>query len=512
MLGRPAAIGPDVVGLGQPRPGGRIPAAGRTFRAAAMPLPLILQITDTVSGRSAALRLDDPSRREAPLGCLLTRCLQDETDDDRLLRRAAVMPDDLLSLRCLRDLVCHCDDSGRLTGIFSGVRFLQHGQPAPLELPASASSVAATAGNVPLELIDVAVDRTDVGYDRNWRGFHARRWRHAADCCEAFVRSALAAAYGPAGADQSLRLDTPARQRRLIYALARRIWRSDFESYSRFADAGLRFKTGDETVRNIAAGAGGICTEKVQALKFLTDHYGLESEYVLGGPDAPGPVPTDRLRELLETFDFRFAKRHMRYWQHAALLYHIAGEPLLVDATNGNIPFLFLRGKDARRLLTNAAAGPRPALPVRMVADTEDYYYHRVAQDIPHNLFFALEGWLDDTDLVQVFENELGLYLSAQHYVMPLPYRSESEYARLRRQYAEFCHRAGLLADLSPDWTLDGTVGQELVARCPTAAAGILAARDRLIARYDWWERPGHRAGLAVIRLQPPANSGPAAV
>ncbi len=470
----------------------------------AMPSSLILRITDTVSGRNAALRLDDPAARSAPLGRLLDRYLRNTPNDDRLIRARAITADGLLALRSLQDLVYRSDDSGRLTGVFAGVRFLQQGRPACLTLPVSVQS--ATAGDVPLELIDVAVDRTDAGYDRNWTGFHLRRWRHHPHCYETFVRTAVAAAYGPSETDQVLRGDTPCRQRKLIRALAARIWRSDFENYSRFASDGLRFKTGDETVRNIAAGAGGICTEKVQALKFLTDHYGLESEYLLGGPSAPGPLPADRLREMLNTFDFRFARRHMRYWQHAALLYWVDGEPLLVDATNGNIPFLFLRGAAGRRMLSNGADGDRPSVRVRMVAETEDYHYHRVDQDVPQNLFFALEGWLDDTDLVQVFENELGLYLSDQHYVVPLPYRSESEYRRLKGQYEGLCHRAGFRADLSPEWTLDGPVGGELAAVNPTAAAGVLAAQDQLIDRYNWWDGPDHRAGLAVIALRPPSK------
>ena len=466
-----------------------------------MPPSLILRITDTVSGRNAALRLDDPDARSAPLGRLLERYLRNAPNDDRLMRTRAIAADGLLALRSLQDLVYRSDDSGRLTDIFAGVRFLQQGRPACLALPASVQS--ATAGDVPLELIDLAVDRTDAGYDRNWTGFHLRRWRHDPNRYDNFVRTAVAAAYGPGKADQVLRGDTPCRQRKLIRALAVRIWHSDFENYSRFASDGLRFKTGDETVRNIAAGAGGICTEKVQALKFLTDHYRQESEYLLGGPSAPGPLPADRLRELLNTFDFRFARRHMRYWQHAALLYWVDGEPLLVDATNGNIPFLFLRGEPGRRLLSNGADGDRPSVRVRMVAEAEDYHYYRVDQDIPLNLFFALEGWLDDTDLVQVFENELGLYLSDQHYVMPLPYRSEGEYRRLKRRYEELCRRAGFRADVSADWTLDGPAGQELAARQPTAAAGVLAAQDKLIARYNWWDCPDHRAGLAIIALRP---------
>ena len=468
-----------------------------------MPLSLILRITDTVSGRNAALRLDDPAARASPLSCLLERYLRDAPNDDHLLRSSAITDDGLLALRRLQDLVYRSEGSGRLTSVFAGTRFLQDGRDVSLAQPASIQS--AVAGDVPLELIDVAVDRTDAGYDRNWTGFHLRRWNHDAHFYDGFVRNAVTAAYGPKECERVLRTDTTCRQRRLIRALALRIWNSDFENYSRFSNESLRFKTGDETVHNIAAGAGGICTEKIQALKFLTDHYQLESEYLLGGPGAPGPFPADRLREMLNTFDFRFAKRHMRYWQHAALLYWVDGEPLLVDATNGNIPFLYLRGEAGRRLLENDADGNRPSVPVRMVGETEDYYYHRVDQDIPQNLFFALEGWLDDTDLVQVFENELGLYLSDQHYVMPLPYRSDGEYRRLKQRYEEISRRSGFRADLNAEWTLDGPVGRELAASNPAVAARLLAAQERLVARYNWWDCAGHRAGLAVIALNPPA-------
>jgi hypothetical protein len=57
---------------------------------------LILRITDTISGRTAALRLDDPAAPEAPLGCLLERYLKDAPNDDRLMRTGAVATDGLL--------------------------------------------------------------------------------------------------------------------------------------------------------------------------------------------------------------------------------------------------------------------------------------------------------------------------------------------------------------------------------------------------------------------------------
>ena len=101
---------------------------------------------------------------------------------------------------------------------------------------------------------------------------------------------------------------------------------------------------------------------------------------------------------MLNTFDFRFGKRHMRYWQHAALLYWVDGEPLLVDATNGNIPFLFLGGEAASRLLANDTEGNRPSVSVQMVAEAEDYHYHRVDQDILKTCFSPLkDGWMTPT-------------------------------------------------------------------------------------------------------------------
>ena len=77
----------------------------------------------------------------------------------------------------------------------------------------------------------------------------------------------------------------------------------------------------------------------------------------------------------------------MRYWQHVALLYKIGTEQILVDVTNGNIPFLFEYTKSSNQLL---GYEPKKSVPVKMAIVNEDFYYHRVAQDIPQNLFFAI--------------------------------------------------------------------------------------------------------------------------
>ena len=462
---------------------------------------LILQLTDSCTGRGAALRLE-PSDGQLTVGHILDKYLL-HCPAECLLEAGAITADSLRSLRAMQDLVYACDDLGKLTGMFSGIAFKQGKRAVSVEQQPAIQP--ARVDETEVSVIDLTIDRLNVSYQRNWVGFHRRRWENDPDFFSSFVQATLKEAYGPAEADAVLRLDSAERRLQFIKALGRHIWHSDFENYSRFTGDKLMFKSGDETVRNIVAGAGGICTEKVQALKFLTDHYGLDSEYLIGGDNAREPVPVNKLREMLITFDFRFAKRYMRYWQHAALLYHLDGVPVLVDATNGNIPFLFLEGAEAERML---GYDDKTSVKVRMVEAEEDYYYHRVPQDIPENLFFALEGWLSYTDMVQVFENELGLYLSDEFYVTPLPYRNGKEYARLRQEYLGICQRANFQCDVNREWALDLPLGRELVIAKPQVAAKVLESREHLLHRYNEWDRPGHDAGLVVIKLANPSLQG----
>ena len=465
------------------------------------PLPRLLQLTDSLSGRRAALRLP-PEDGQLTLGQLLDKYLLG-CPADFLRRTGAATEESLRSWQALQDLVYLSDDRGNLSGMLSGVVFKQRGRSVDLDVPPAWQAVPEEG--TPTCLVDLVIDRLNVGYHRNWAGFHRRRWNNDAVFFAGFVHCTLESAYGSEAAEWTLRMDTAQQRLRLVHALARRIWESDFENYSRFTGEKLMFKAGDETVRHIAGGAGGICAEKVQALKFLTDHYGLDSEYLIAGDGAREPAPATELREMLNTFDFRFAQRFMRYWQHTALLYHIDGQPLLVDATNGNIPFLFLQGDQAERLLGYEG---KKAVPVRMVESQENYYYHRISQDIPENLFFAMEGWMTDTDMVQVFENELGLYLSQDFYVTPLPYRNGQELDRLGREYLDICRRAGFRGEVNPGWTLDTSLGRELAAARPDVAEKLLAAKEHLLLRYNEWDLPGHDAGLVLFRLSDDGRAG----
>ena len=470
----------------------------------AYPVPHILQISDAVSTRDCSLRIE-PEDAGLPVGVLLDQYLK-RAPIEKLLRESRITQSSADSLYALQDLVYASDDDGRLMDMFAGVAFTDGGRPIGLD-DAPAVQRAQAAGQE-ICLLDIGIDRIACDYDRNWTGFHARRWHRAPDRYAAFVRDTLIADHGEPEADGILGLRSAEQKLKFLKSLARRIWQSQFENYSRFTGHRLVYKSGDETIDNILDGGGAICSEKVQALKFLTDHYGFESEYLLAGQDACGKLPVNKLREILTTFDPRFAKRYMRYWQHTALLYRVDGIPVLVDATNGNVPFLFLQGPDADRLLRDEGKQP---VPVRMVESEEDFYYHRTPQDIPGNLFFALEGWIPFSDLMQVFDNELGLYLSADFYVAPISYRSEREFRRDREEFLAICRRGQLQCSITEDWTLDSPQGLAFEQAEPEVSRRILLTRDHLLHRLDQCDGPGHEAGLVVIRLRnqpyPPAKS-----
>ena len=455
---------------------------------------VILQLTDLLTTRRCVLRID-PTDLDLTLEPLLDKYLK-HPPLDALREERRITTDSEETLTDLQDLVYISSDSGTLTDIFEGVEFLQDGR--FLDAPDTPNAEPVTIGERDALVVDLQIDRTGVGYDRNWVGFHRRRWDRHSDIFTGFVAETAEVQFGIEHAKRTANLESTGDKSDLIHALALRIWEADFENYSRFTGRKLVFKSGDETVLNIIDGRGGICSEKVQALKFLTDQYGLESEYVLSGPATPAPVPEDRLRQLLDTLDFRFSKRFMRYWQHLALVYRFDGTELLVDATNGNVPFLFAPGAEADVILGYEDKRP---VPVRMAVKKEDFYYHRISQDIVEDMIFAMEGWIPYVDLVQVFDNELGLCITKDYMVAPVVFRTEKSFDTMRREYLRACEDAGLACEVSDEWGFTGPLGEAFAEDEPGKVEYIMDSYDHLLDRYDEAHGPGHEAGLAVIRL-----------
>ena len=454
----------------------------------------LLQLSDSLLERRCILRIEKEDTL-LPLKHLLEKYLKNPPVD-RLLEEGRITQDSLEVLSDIQEFVYMTADDGRLGEMFAGIIFKQGRL--PIDLNSTPFLEQALVKDMTILVIDVHIDRTNTGYDRNWIGFHRRRWLRHQNIYSDFVMFTLEQECGRKEAQDILELSSSNQKTRLVRVLAKRIWDSDFESYSRFTGRKLAHKTGDETVRNIMDGAGGICSEKVQALKFITDHFGISSEYLFAGVDARGQIPEEKLRELLDTFDFRFSKRYMRYWQHTALLYHIDGTSVLVDATNGNIPFLFLTDGAAERLLSTEDKRP---VRIKMVDSYEDFYYHRVSQDIAEDFFFAMETWIEHMDMIQVFENELGLYLSKGFYVTPIVFKDSQDLDKLKHEYIKICNDAGLAYSIGDDWNFDSSVGERFTKDAPQASQEVILSKEHLLKRYDEWDGQGHEANLLVVQL-----------
>ena len=105
-------------------------------------------------------------------------------------------------------------------------------------------------------------------------------------------------------------------------------------------------------------------------------------------------------------------------------------------------------------------------------------------------------------DRMQVFENELGLYLSSEYYVTPIAFKSEKEFNRDKQEYLKVCQRAGLRLSVTDSWTLDSAIGAEFLEAEPKVGDKISMARDHLLARLDQCDGPGHESGLVIIKLK----------
>ena len=472
----------------------------------------LLRWNDYLTGRTCTLRMAD-SDAGSPLGELVARYLTN-ADPSHLADDGMILDEAVETFRDIQDVAHTIDDDGRLVSISPGTVFRAGVQEmSPRETP---PRTRAKVRDSEVGLVDLTIDRSETGYSRNWTGFDRRRWERSAAEFESFVEMSVEE-HGKSDSDEVLALESRDSQFEFLKRVAKAIWDSPFENYSRFIGRRLRYKTGDEALSSIierprlGGGSGGsaiaahnklgaICSEKVQALKFVADRYGFESHYVFAGPDAPGPLPLDRLRHILDTFDFRGAGPAMRYWQHMALEFVVGGERVLVDATNGNIPFMFVRGDEVERILD--AERPRP-ITIKMGIYPERFYYHRAPEKLALDLCYAMESFIPEIDLVQVFDNELGLVITPEFLVAPLPYASDADLDALIDLYRTLTEPRGLPFDADPEWRLDGPLGARFQETEPVAAKMVLDSYEHLLDRYNEFEDERHEMGLAVIGLVP---------
>ena len=437
----------------------------------------VVDLRDAATGKRVAVQI---SREQAlrPLGVLMHEVLH--ASPEKLAARGRIAPQHADTFFRLQDLVYPVDERGVLADEpYGGLVWRQRdGAPLTPERPALFERVR-RADAPDVLLLPLEIDRQGLRYERTWRGFHARRYARFRPAAERLQAEAL-----PAGGT----LDSPKSQRRFIQALARRIWRADFENYSRFLAPAIRLKTGDETVASILAGWGGVCTEKVLALKYLTDAHDIESRVVFAGPHTRAPLPLSELRIMLDeldTYDFSYARRYLRYWDHVALEYRLAdGSCWLVDPSNGNTPFLCDRSAP---YLDDS--GERRSVPVRMLAVEEPVTYHRVPESLGLDFLFAWETWIADVDLMQVFDNHLGLLVGREFYITVAIWGSRTKRAVAIDGWRRYAGQHGLRLGLVGGEGLRVTTRERRAAaafarRMPQQARDCAAALPGLAQRY----------------------------
>lgn len=441
--------------------------------------------------RDATLTLLVPSQagRAQTLGDVLDFYRSSERDMDAQARD--------LDRRRFADGLFLLTDDGRLGDLIPGLRFRMAGRPCNLDHRLDPNRAR------------IEIDRSHTGYTRNWPAYLSRRWNLRADTYSRFAESIIEEAFG--GEAQSvLRLDSPDRIRRFLSAIASRIYASPYETYSRYLEPGVPFRSCDQTLDRILQGDGGNCAEKAMALYFIAHAYGIGAEFVLGGEEASGKFPFRALRSILDqrTFDAEATRDAQRHWQHYAVVCRTSENPdddVFCDVAGSNIPFLFLSAKDASNYLDPAGRTP---IQVVITLEPIPLYYHRLAsrQDLPLDLYYAMEHFIESIDVIHTVDNELGLLNTGDCWVGAIAYGGRRELARIEAEHRRFVSRAGRDPTADVCFVREIAPGQHpLLDRFlrdhPSSAGRIIAAeaklRDRIRAAH-----PGANMIYVVMNLQ----------
>jgi hypothetical protein len=406
----------------------------------------------------------------------------------KVINVEGMTPESAKNLGVIQDCIYKIDDDGELLELYEGLVIRQGDDVVQLDDEPGFQLVQ--SDDYPdFMLLDLTVDRSQITEDGNPYGYNIRKWNKNQTVFERFVSECLTENYGK-NADRIMEVSTFEDQKRFLQAVGKKIWESDFELYSRFIGDKLWFKDSAETLLNIIAGRGGTCTEKSSAMKLISDVYGFTSEYVLGGSDAKGPFPVDALRKMLETLDFELGKKYMIYWDHMALLYDLEVEDVLIDVTNGNVPFLFLTGGEIEKLLRE---DNKKSVKVKMVLRDENFYYHVTPQDIPEYLLEAMQDWIEDVDLIHVFDDGLGLLIREDYFVWPMMYKDEDEKMVEYNWWLELKEKQNFsAAELLDNFSLPGAVVNEFKEKYPQKFVDLIGAYDYLVERYnESYREPG---------------------
>jgi agmatinase len=454
----------------------------------------LLQITDSATESSCAMKIEPNTFTSVKE--MLDTYIKVINDD-------LMTPKSSESISVIQDCIYNIDDEGELLDLYEGLIIRQDNNVVDID-DKPIFELIQSKDQPEFMLLDLTIDRSRITEEGNAYGYNVRKWKKNKGVFENFIKECIVKEYGSESED-ILNLDTQTAKIKFLRAVAKRIWEADFELYSRFIGEKLRFKDPSETLLNIIAGRGGTCTEKSSAMKMITDICGFESEYLLAGPEAKGPFPVEPLRRILSTLDFTLGKKYMIYWQHTGLLYNVDGEDVMMDVTNGNVPFLFLTGDEIEEHLRPQN---KKSVKIRMAMDDEDFYYHVVPQDIPENLIFAMQDWIEDVDLINVFDDGLGLLINEDYFVWPLMYHNDEDRLKEYDWWLEKKSEKNLPAvEILDNYSVPGLIADEFQEKYPQKFADIVESAEYLAERYnesykESKDEPDYNVAFIFVKLR----------
>jgi hypothetical protein len=444
----------------------------------------LLQLTEGVTRQQATLLVDADQVRTVGQGLELFRHPPEE-----LIARGQLVSDLTEPFLEMGECLFTLTSDGKLGPPAQGVALTQGTEPRPPDAPLLFERRPLVDSHDEVMLARLTVDRRNGWYERDWTTYHRRKLRQGERDLGDFIRQAATSSLGEDKAAALLARRDHDAKATLLRAVAHRVFEAPFELYSRFVGQRRLIKDGLATMRNIARGHGGACSEKVQVLRLAAEFLELPARFLLAGPNARGDLPTGAMLEALETCEFDHLAAVQAYWNHLALLIEVEGQEILVDGSNGNIPFLWVSGQELRGLLDHRGS-ERKGVPHRYVVGRDELFYHRVDQTVPERLLYALElGWADPhIDLVQVLDDELGLLTMPDLWLGVLPYRDDEEREVVRQWYRdEWLNRGrirGLTFTSDPERD-EAELAAELRLRYPAAAKAATEGRGYVEYRLE---------------------------
>ena len=182
---------------------------------------------------------------------------------------------------------------------------------------------------------------------------------------------------------------TPFEKAQWLYML---VYQSRFElaSHFLFGPYSNYMKSGEEFIQGLSSGQGGVCLERVLALKFLLEFFDVgKCSFAMGGslPGTHEPIDITSVEINLQDPE---KKQISQYAHHAAIILQIYDKEWLLDPNGGRLGMIFLNPSLTKQILSNDTEEK-----LGVAASFGQMFYHRV----PDYLFDLLVNYRRGTAL-----------------------------------------------------------------------------------------------------------------